>query len=358
VSTVAPVTSAAVVLPCDDLLPTLRFFEALGFRLDAIFPADHPHSAELSGHGLRLRLEPGSAAGPTAATVRIVTTTADPQRMVAPNGTAVELVAPPQLALGPTVPELVISRLETGPWGVGRAGMRYRDLIPSRLGGRFIASHIEITEPGPVPDYVHYHHVRFQMIYCWRGWARLVYEDQGRPFRFEAGDCVLQPPEIRHRVLESSGDLAVIEVSSPAEHVTAVEHGFDLPTPVVDRRRTWAGQEFVHHHGTTAPWEPSRLAGFLRRDTAIGTATDGLAGVVVLRADGGRADPGPLLAAPGELLLLVVLDGAATASVDTERHELGTGDSIVVPPGTEWGLEAADTETEVLAVSLPGAEGP
>ena len=46
--------------------------------------------------------------------------------------------------------------------------MRYRDLIP-RLGGRFIASHILIDQGGPVSDYVHFHSVRFQMIYCHNG---------------------------------------------------------------------------------------------------------------------------------------------------------------------------------------------
>jgi hypothetical protein len=41
-----------------------------------------------------------------------------------------------------------------------RAGMQYRDLIPGRLGGRFIASHIRIPDGGDVPDYVHYHRIR------------------------------------------------------------------------------------------------------------------------------------------------------------------------------------------------------
>ena len=41
----------------------------------------------------------------------------------------------------------------------------------------------------------------------------MVYEDQGEPFIMREGDCVLQPPQIRHRVLESSGPLEVIEVS-------------------------------------------------------------------------------------------------------------------------------------------------
>jgi hypothetical protein len=47
--------------------------------------------------------------------------------------------------------------------------MIYRDLIPGRLGGRFIASHIAIPQGGPVADWVHYHLIRFQMIFCRRG---------------------------------------------------------------------------------------------------------------------------------------------------------------------------------------------
>src|SRR5262249_10794748 len=109
----------------------------------------------------------------------------------------------------------VISRLNAAndTWYVGRADMRYRELIPGRLGGRFIASHIRILDGGETPDYVHYQKALFQMIYCKVGWALVVYEDQGPPFALEAGDCVLQPPEIRHRVLESSAGLEVIEVA-------------------------------------------------------------------------------------------------------------------------------------------------
>ena len=44
------------------------------------------------------------------------------------------------------------------------------------------------------------------------------------------GDCVLQPPGIKHRVLESSAGLEVIEVACPAEHETTRDHEIDLPT--------------------------------------------------------------------------------------------------------------------------------
>ena len=62
----------------------------------------------------------------------------------------------------PTAQRLVLSRgAGDDAWGVGRAGMRYRDLVPDRLDGAFIASHIRILEGGPVADYVHHHKIRF-----------------------------------------------------------------------------------------------------------------------------------------------------------------------------------------------------
>ena len=117
--------------------------------------------------------------------------------LIAPNGTRIEIVdAKPPLELPPTQHSFVVRKLEdSDSWGVGRAGMRYRDLIPGRLGGRIIASHIRIPGGGPVPDMVHFHSIGFQLIFCYRGWVKVVYEDQGPPFVLGAGDCVLQPPE-------------------------------------------------------------------------------------------------------------------------------------------------------------------
>ncbi len=132
-----------------------------------------------------------------------------------------------------------------GEWIMGRAGMEYRDLIPDRIGGKVIASHIRLTEGGEVPDYVHYHKVDFQMIYCKRGRIKVVYEDQGEPFWLETGDCVLQPPEIRHRVLECTAGAEVIEVSMPAEHETWVEHTITLPNGTINKDRIFGTQPFI-----------------------------------------------------------------------------------------------------------------
>ena len=125
--------------------------------------------------------------------------------------------------------------------------MMYRDLLPDRLGGKLIASHIRLTEGGPVPDYVHYHKIEFQMIRCIKGRILLVYEDQGEPFWLEPGDWVIQPPEIRHRVLECEAGSEVIEISMPAEHETWVDHEMTLPTIEYRPDRDFGGQRFVRH---------------------------------------------------------------------------------------------------------------
>src|SRR5204862_4295917 len=100
------------------------------------------------------------------------------------------------------------------------------------------------------------------MIVCRRGWARLVYEDQGPPFLLEAGDCVLQPPEIRHRVLESSPGLEVVEIGCPALHETFADNALDLPNPRLAPDRNFGGQKFLRHVAASGAWRPWRVPGF------------------------------------------------------------------------------------------------
>ena len=164
-------------------------------------------------------------------------------------------------------------------WVTGRAGMEYRDLLPGRMDGKMIASHIRLKQGGEVPDYVHYHKVYFQMIYCKRGRIKVVYEDQGEAFWLETGDCVLQPPEIRHRVLECTEGAEVIEISMPAEHETWVEHDIELPTSEIRPDRKFSGQHFICSRSGGASWEVSGFGGFERRETGIDIASGGIANV-------------------------------------------------------------------------------
>src|SRR5215472_13737341 len=92
----ANVRAAQVVLPCTDLHSTLVFFTALGFRLDAVFPADDPAVAVISGYGLHIRLQRGLDAAPGL--LRLLCT--DPAavadgatELTAPNGTRIQLVS-------------------------------------------------------------------------------------------------------------------------------------------------------------------------------------------------------------------------------------------------------------------------
>ena len=180
--------------------------------------------------------------------------------------------------------------------------MHYRDLIPSRLGGAIIASHIRIPDAGPVPDKVHYHAIGFQLIYCYAGWVRLVYEDQGPPFILSAGDCVIQPPQIRHRVLESSENLQVVEIGVPAEHITTIDWDMELPTPTHRADREWEGQRFVHSLAKDAVWKPWRIPGFEARDTGIADGTKGVATVRVARPIGGNQCDGIVASHDSDIL--------------------------------------------------------
>ena len=147
-------------ISCDDIDEAIEQYEARGYRLDMIFPADNPREAILS--------EPPAVAG------GLTFASAQPSLHLVGSR---DRVQPPATAGG--------SGLDTGT-----SGMEYRDLIPDRLGGEVIASHIRLTEGGPVPDYVHYHKIDLQVIYCKKGRIKVVYEDQGEPFWLETGDLV------------------------------------------------------------------------------------------------------------------------------------------------------------------------
>ena len=353
---------AELLLPSRDLHADLAFFrERLGFRLDSIFPADDPAQAVLSGHGVRIRLERDAAEAPCVIRLHCE----DPgafgigvRDLHAPNGTRIELRdLHPRLRRPPTRHALVVQRQGAmgGAWVVGRAGMHYRDLIPGRLGGAIIASHIRIPEAGPVPDDVHYHIAAFQLIFCYRGWVDLVYEDQGPPFRLEAGDCLIQPPQIRHRVLESSAGLEVIEIAVPAEHLTALDHTLELPTGHLRPHRDFGGQRFCRHTARDAVWNPARLPGFSACDTGIAVSTDGVANAQVARRTGESSDAAET-SHDADILFTFVLEGGMTFRVpERETCELRAGDAFVLPPGLRSAYEHCTDNLELLEVSLPGA---
>ena len=315
---------AEIPLPSKDLAADLAFFtERLGFRLDTIFPADDPSTATISGHGVRIRLNRDGGGMPSL-----------------------------QAQIPRVADALIVQRPQSGDsWVTGRAGMQYRDLVPGRLGGALIASHIRIPEAGPVRDLVHFHDIAFQLIFCHRGWVRVVYEDQGPPFVLKAGDCLIQPPRIRHRVLEASANLEVIEVSAPARHLTTMDHEMTLPTPVENPDRAFSGQRFWRSEVDRASWTPGRLPGFEARETGIREATGGVACVRALRASGFVPEVSTIHDA--RIVFTFVRFGTVTLREDAGAHTLGAGDACVIPPGVKTALGEASPDLELLEVAMP-----
>ena len=349
-------TRAEIRLPTQELRDDLPFYtKVLKMRLDMIYPADSPEVAVLSGHGLRIRIQKGASEYP--GTLRILTD--DPDRfangarhLTAPNGTRIEIddLNPPMI-LPTTEHAFVVRRLaDQAPWVLGRAGMSYRDLIPTRLGGAMIASHIRVPD-GPVPDMVHFHKVGFQLIFCVAGWVDVLYEDQGDILRISAGDCFIQPPGIRHKVLRSEG-VQVVEIGVPAEHVTEIDHDMTLPTAHFRPLREWDGQRFVHNIGTTGTHHPFRIPGFEARDTTINTNTKGVASVMVARPTG---KPTQWSKHSGDILFTFVMTGEMTLEgQDKDPYRLSPGDAFVIPPDMATRYTDATPDLQLIEVSLPG----
>ncbi|AXI55805.1 cupin [Sulfitobacter sp. JL08] len=354
-----PEIKAEMRLPTQELRKDIPFYtKVLGMRMDSIYPADDPKVAVFSGHGLRIRIEKDAQESP--GTLRILcedpASFADGQtRLTAPNGTMIEIEPlNPPVVMPQTVHSFVVRRLaDQAPWIIGRAGMQYRDLIPDRLGGSIIASHIRIPDGGPVPDMVHFHKVGFQLIFCYRGWVDVVYEDQGPPMRLTAGDCFIQPPEIRHRVLLASDNVEVIEIGVPAEHETEIDHEMELPTQHLRPDREWQGQKFVFNQAAGADWAAARLPGFKSRDTTIAQNTRNVAGVNVLRKGQGAAK---WTAHDTDILFTFVMGGNMVLEGEgRDPHALEAGDAFVIPPGMKTRYADASDDIELLEVALPGA---
>ena len=349
---------AEIRLPTNELRNDLPFYtKTLKMRLDMIYPADNPEIAVLSGHGLRLRIQKGAPEAP--GTLRILTDDpngfADGKReLVAPNGTRIEIdELNPPLVLPETKHAFVVRRLaDQAPWIIGRAGMEYRDLVPSRLGGAMIASHIRVPD-GPVPDMVHYHKVGFQLIFCIRGWVDVLYEDQGGMRRLTAGDCFIQPPEIRHRVMHAADGIEVVEIGVPAEHITEIDHEMELPTAQERPDREWQGQRFVHSLAKDGVFAPFRIPGFEARDTTINENTKGVASVMVARPSGGAS---PWTRHDCDILFNFVMAGSMVLEGEgKDPYRLEPGDAFVVPPGMATRYSEPSADLQLMEVTLPGS---
>ncbi len=101
-----------------------------------------------------------------------------------------------------------------------RSFFEYRDLgVAKATGGKYHAHVIRARKATTEGTGGHSHDVDFQIVYVLKGWARFFYEGEGEVL-VEPGSLVLQPPGIKHDLLECSDDLEMLEVTSPADFET------------------------------------------------------------------------------------------------------------------------------------------
>jgi len=103
----------------------------------------------------------------------------------------------------------------------------YRDLgIHKATGGKYMAHVIRARDGHHAKPVWHTHELDFQMVYILKGWVTFEYEGQG-VVTLKPGDTVLQPPLIRHREIEHSDDLELIEITAPGDFKTEEVAGPD-----------------------------------------------------------------------------------------------------------------------------------
>jgi quercetin dioxygenase-like cupin family protein len=115
-----------------------------------------------------------------------------------------------------------VSHAEDGAFEGGglRNFFEYRDLgIKEATGGKAGAHVIRAVPGAHASGEAHLHRLEFQMIYVLKGWVRFWYEGVGEVL-LKPGSCAHQPPGIRHRELEHSDDLELLEITLPAEFAT------------------------------------------------------------------------------------------------------------------------------------------
>lgn len=115
-----------------------------------------------------------------------------------------------------------VSHLDPRDFAAGlRSYARYRDLGISQATAGAAVAHVIKFVP-PCTDEVrqwHTHDVEFQMIYVLRGW--ITTEMEGcKPETMLVGSAWIQPPKIKHRVIEYSEDCEVLEIVMPADFRT------------------------------------------------------------------------------------------------------------------------------------------
>jgi hypothetical protein len=123
----------------------------------------------------------------------------------------------------PIKQRFVASHLKDAVFEQGlRSYSAYRDLGVAAATQGLAQAHVIRMIPPCDPAVVskeHYHDVEFQLIYVLKGWFKGDYAGAG-VITMEEGSCWIQPPRIKHTVLDYSDDCELLEIILPAEFDT------------------------------------------------------------------------------------------------------------------------------------------
>jgi uncharacterized RmlC-like cupin family protein len=147
---------------------------------------------------------------------------APPRRPRAAAPTRRKAAAPRLKAAAPTQ-RFTVSHLNDADFK--QDGLRsyalYRDLGIAAASGGLCQAHV-IRLLSPCTDEVrkrHLHEPELQLIYVLQGWVKNEFEGEGVQM-MSAGSCWLQPPGIKHTVLDYSADVELLEIIVPADFKT------------------------------------------------------------------------------------------------------------------------------------------
>jgi len=103
-----------------------------------------------------------------------------------------------------------------------RAYAKYRDLgFAAATHGLAHAQVIRLIGPCNPAEVskLHFHDLEFQMVYVLKGWVKTYMEGQGETV-MQQGSAWIQPPRIKHLIMDYSDDVELLEVVLPAEFKT------------------------------------------------------------------------------------------------------------------------------------------
>jgi hypothetical protein len=135
-------------------------------------------------------------------------------------------VATPRLKAAAPAQRFTVSHLNEADYK--QDGLRpyalYRDLGIAAATGGLCQAHV-IRLLSPCTDEVrkrHSHEPELQLVYVLQGWVKNEFEGEGVQM-MSAGSCWLQPPGIKHTVLDYSADAELLEIIVPADFKTIEE---------------------------------------------------------------------------------------------------------------------------------------